>query len=199
MSDLLLKKEHTTIAVIEDDSDLLMLIQDYLTDEGYRVLAYSDGISFAAAMKSKLIVPNIIVTDIEMPFKSGIETLYELSLRMNIKDIPVIFLTGKQDDITINNAFENNIEHIHYMLKPVNFVLLHMTIRKMLLLAEYYNSIVHANKELLKVSQQLKSQKEKADREKEFVYNRYLNEQEQLKQYLDDITKNLNNIGRVNE
>lgn len=188
MDNILPKNIITTLTIVEDDVDLLTLIQDYFSTEGYRVLAYSDGIVFADAMKNKSISPDLIIMDVDLPFKSGIRTIYELSLRMNIKDIPILFLTGKQDDITINLAFENNIENIQYMLKPVNFVLLHMTVKKMLLLTQYYNSIVDANKSLFQITQQLKRQNKK---DKEIIQNIMLSEPEKLKTIVEELSQQL--------
>lgn len=177
-----------TIAVIDDDKDFLFLVQTLLKKEGYKVLAYSDAVSFSKAFEEGSIDIDMIVTDVQMPFKSGIELIYDLCMKCStIKQIPVIFLTGKVDDITINNAFENNVVFIHYLIKPLNFTLLLMTIHKMFLLKDQYIAIKDANDGLLSVIRQVREQQMDVEKNMEVQKKVYESEQDRLYKYLKEL------------
>jgi response regulator RpfG family c-di-GMP phosphodiesterase len=183
------KEDKKTIAIIDDDNNFLFLVQSLLAKEGYRVLAYSDAISFQKAFLASVIDLDLIITDVDMPFKSGIELIYDLTLLKpkTISSIPVVFLTGRSDAITINSAFENNVLFIYYLLKPLNFTLLLMTVQKLLLLKEQHNTIEEANTDLKRALKQLKEDYKCSENSFISQQKQLCNEQAQLKMYLKDL------------
>jgi DNA-binding response OmpR family regulator len=64
------------VLVIEDNSDLRSLIQSYLEEEGYDVVAAADGREGLQRQRSD--PSEVVVTDIFMPGKEGIETVFDL-------------------------------------------------------------------------------------------------------------------------
>lgn len=83
----------TTIAVVEDDDDVLHLVKDILEVEGFDVLPYHDGAGALDAFESSS--PDLIITDITMPEMDGIQLLQRLREK---SDTPVILLTGRIDE-----------------------------------------------------------------------------------------------------
>jgi two-component system response regulator ChvI len=83
-----------TIAVIDDDHDMLTSISIALELEGYKVTTYRDGASALAAFKTSR--PTLAIIDIEMPRMDGMEVLRRLR---DFSYVPVIFLTGKTDEV----------------------------------------------------------------------------------------------------
>jgi two-component system response regulator ChvI len=83
-----------TIAVIDDDHDMLTSISIALELEGYKVTTYRDGVSALAAFKTSR--PTLAIIDIEMPRMDGMEVLRRLR---DFSYVPVIFLTGKTDEV----------------------------------------------------------------------------------------------------
>jgi len=66
----------TRVLVIEDNSDLRSLIQAYLEEEGFEVVGAADGREGLQRQRSD--PSEIVVTDIFMPGKEGIETVFDL-------------------------------------------------------------------------------------------------------------------------
>lgn len=79
------------ILVIEDDRGLNEYICDLLVRAGFQVASAPDGIEGLAQYNS--FHPDIIILDIFMPRKGGLETLFHL--RRNKPDIKVLATTGK--------------------------------------------------------------------------------------------------------
>ncbi|MCW2308806.1 response regulator transcription factor [Rhodobium gokarnense] len=84
----------TTIALVDDDRNILTSVSIALESEGYRVETYTDGASALDGLKSS--PPDLAVLDIKMPRMDGMELLRRLR---QLTDLPVIFLTSKDEEI----------------------------------------------------------------------------------------------------
>ena len=82
------------ICLIDDDQNILASLSLALKSEKFDVETYSDGISGLEALKKDDF--DIAILDIKMPRLDGLEVLQKLR---NSSDIPVIFLTSKDDEI----------------------------------------------------------------------------------------------------
>lgn len=83
-----------TIALVDDDRNILTSVSIALESEGYRVETYTDGASALEGLSSR--APNLAILDIKMPRMDGMELLRRLRQKT---DLPVIFLTSKDDEI----------------------------------------------------------------------------------------------------
>ena len=83
-----------TIALVDDDRNILTSVSILLEFEGYDVETYNDGQSALDAFNRKL--PDLAVLDIKMPRMDGMELLQRLRQKTSM---PVIFLTSKDDEI----------------------------------------------------------------------------------------------------
>lgn len=88
------KQSMPTIALVDDDRNILTSVSIALEAEGYRVQTYTDGTSALDGLQSD--PPELAIFDIKMPRMDGMELLRRL--RQN-SDLPVIFLTSKDDEI----------------------------------------------------------------------------------------------------
>src|SRR6266513_2303700 len=79
-----------TIALVDDDRNILTSVSIALEAEGYRIMTYTDGASALDGFKTS--PPDLAVLDIKMPRMDGMETLRRLRQK---SDMPVIFLTSK--------------------------------------------------------------------------------------------------------
>lgn len=87
------------ILIADDDCEMLELLSEILTCQGYLVIIAHDGQE--ALIKAKKDLPSLIMLDIHMPNKNGIQTLKEIKSDPMLKNIPVIMLTveGSPSDI----------------------------------------------------------------------------------------------------
>ncbi len=83
-----------TIALVDDDRNILTSVSIALESEGYRVETYTDGASALEGLSARQ--PSLAILDIKMPRMDGMELLRRLRQK---SDIPVIFLTSKDDEI----------------------------------------------------------------------------------------------------
>src|SRR5262249_5905722 len=83
-----------TIAVVDDDHDILDLVETMLEMEGHQVITIDSGPAALEALRAKS--PDLVILDIKMPEMDGMELLRQLRLKSRV---PVIFLTGKLDEV----------------------------------------------------------------------------------------------------
>jgi DNA-binding response OmpR family regulator len=82
------------VLLIDDDTELTTLLQEYLSEEGFDVAAASDGRAAITAVAEG--GADIIVLDVMMPRMNGIEVLQRIR---KVSQIPVLMLTARGDDI----------------------------------------------------------------------------------------------------
>jgi two-component system response regulator ChvI len=83
-----------TIALVDDDRNILTSVQMALEAEGFAVRTYTDG---AEALRGLTTTPvDLAILDIKMPRMDGMELLERLRRQT---DLPVIFLTSKDDEV----------------------------------------------------------------------------------------------------
>ncbi|MDB5525886.1 MAG: transcriptional regulator [Rhizobium sp.] len=83
-----------TIALVDDDRNILTSVSIALEAEGYKVETYTDGASALDGLLQR--PPQLAIFDIKMPRMDGMELLRRLRQK---SDIPVIFLTSKDEEI----------------------------------------------------------------------------------------------------
>jgi two-component system, OmpR family, response regulator ChvI len=83
-----------TIALVDDDRNILTSLRMVLEAEGYKIQAYNDGASAYDGLSAD--PPDLAILDIKMPRMDGMELLRRLRQK---SEIPVIFLTSKDDEI----------------------------------------------------------------------------------------------------
>ncbi len=88
------EKNMKKIALVDDDRNILTSVSMALEAEGYAVATYTDGVSGLEGLTSN--IPDLAILDIKMPRMDGMELLRRLRQK---SDIPVIFLTSKDEEI----------------------------------------------------------------------------------------------------
>ena len=83
-----------TIALVDDDQNILASLSSALEDEGYSVDTYGDGVEALDGIARRPV--DLAILDIKMPRMDGMELLGNLRKKNNL---PVIFLTSKDDEI----------------------------------------------------------------------------------------------------
>src|SRR5262245_7393620 len=83
-----------TIALVDDDRNILTSVSMTLEAEGFAVRTYSDGSEALKALTAQPV--DLAILDIKMPRMDGMELLERLR---RSTDLPVIFLTSKDDEV----------------------------------------------------------------------------------------------------
>lgn len=117
------------ILVLDDDPLVLRSLEMVLTRDHYEAVCAST--ADEAAEKAKLHDFDLIISDIRMSGKNGVEAMGEIRAmfqRTGRKDVPIIFITGHSHDAVLMNA--EGIGEI--VLKPFDLKRFLMTIREYL-------------------------------------------------------------------
>ena len=120
-----------TIALVDDDRNILTSLRMLLEAEGYKILAYTDGVSAYDGITAD--PPDLAILDIKMPRMDGFELLRRLRQSINL---PVIFLTVKDEEI--DEMMGLNAGADDYIRKPFSQRLLLERIRAVLRRVEAY-------------------------------------------------------------
>jgi two-component system response regulator ChvI len=119
----------TTIALVDDDRNILTSVSIALQSEGFLTRVYSDGESALKAIVDN--PPDLAVLDVKMPGMDGMELLRRLREKTAT---PVIFLTSKDDEL--DEALGLAMGADDYIAKPFSQRLLIARIRAVLRRAE---------------------------------------------------------------
>lgn len=86
------------ILLIDDEPDILEIISYNLQQDGYEVFTASDGSE--GIQKAVEIVPDLILLDVMMPEKDGIETCQELRAIKKLDKTLIVFLSARSEEFT---------------------------------------------------------------------------------------------------
>lgn len=114
-----------TIALVDDDRNILTSVSMTLEAEGFEVRCYNDGAEALRALQAKPV--DLAILDIKMPRMDGMELLGQLRKQGNL---PVIFLTSKDDEV--DEVLGLRMGADDYITKPFSQRLLIERIRTLL-------------------------------------------------------------------
>lgn len=104
------------ILIADDEPDILEIISYNLNREGYQVATAKDGDD--ALTKARLLKPELIILDIMMPKKTGVEVCEILRGQQAFKNTLIIFLTALSDESSQIRGLELGADD--YISKPVS-------------------------------------------------------------------------------
>lgn len=100
------------ILIAEDDEMILRTLEYRLKQDGYNISVARDGNEAMEMIKK--VAFNLIITDLMMPYVSGMEILSYV--KSNFKGLPVVILSGADEENTVLDAF--NIGADDFIAKP---------------------------------------------------------------------------------
>ena len=103
------------ILVVDDDPTIIKLLDSILASQGFVVLAARDGLDAMVQVKDHK--PDLIVLDIMMPEINGYDVCRNLKFDSPYKDIPIILLTSRDQEIDPRIGQMIGIDYMH---KPVD-------------------------------------------------------------------------------
>ena len=109
-------QKHKRILVADDEPDIVEIVQYNLAKEGYEVVTAKDGDD--ALTKAKSQKPDLIILDIMMPKRTGVEVCEILRSQPAYKDTLIVFLTALSDEGSHVKGLEMGADD--YVTKPIS-------------------------------------------------------------------------------
>lgn len=104
------------ILIADDEPDILEILSYNLEKEGYKVITAGDGDE--ALDKANKYKPHLIILDMMMPKKTGVQVCQILRSQTTFKDTLIMFLTALNDETTQVRGLETGADD--YVSKPVS-------------------------------------------------------------------------------
>jgi len=115
------------ILLVEDDEMILRTLEFRLKKDGYTISVARDGKE--ALMKLKENLYNLVITDLMLPFVTGMEVLSHIKSRQ--PELPVIVLSGADEEGTIMDAFKLGADD--FIAKPFSPGELTLRVKRLLI------------------------------------------------------------------
>lgn len=104
------------ILIADDEPDILEIVSYNLSKEGYDIYTAKDGSE--AVAQAKLLKPDLIILDVMMPKKTGVEVCQLLRSLPAFQDTLIIFLTAMSDEASQIKGLETGADD--YVNKPIS-------------------------------------------------------------------------------
>ncbi|MBU4304159.1 MAG: response regulator [Candidatus Omnitrophica bacterium] len=121
--------ERKKIVLIDDEENFCFLVKQNLVESGRFDVEYATDPDVGIKLVKK-ITPDVILLDVTMPKKSGLQVLEIIKKDTNTVSIPVIMLTAVQDDKTKLKA--SYLFGDDYLIKPISFDVLEAKITEVI-------------------------------------------------------------------
>jgi DNA-binding response OmpR family regulator len=128
------------ILLIDDKESIRKSLGDYLRREGFEVMLANDG--QAGIKKFTIHPPDIVILDVRMPKKDGLEVCREIRQRSGYT--PVIMISGEKKE-DLDKVVGLTVGADKYILKPFELPVLVAEIKALLRLARGVSSAEHSN------------------------------------------------------
>jgi two-component system response regulator VicR len=103
------------ILIIEDDELMVKILKFILNKEGYQLSVIKDGLSAVEQIHS--INPDMVITDLLLPYKSGLEVIR--FVKENFEKIPIIVLSALgEEEHSVSEVFKLGADD--FIAKPFN-------------------------------------------------------------------------------
>ena len=116
-----------TVLVADDDATTRLLIRAALEQDGWTVEEAVDGARACEAVER--VQPDIVLLDVGMPALDGFETCAKLRTMAAGRHIPVMMITGMDDQASISRAYE--VGATDFLSKPVSYMVLRQRLQYM--------------------------------------------------------------------
>jgi len=143
---MITEKTKHTILIVDDVVDNIILLQNALEDEHYPTLTAENGKEALEILETN--TPDLILLDVSMPEMDGFQLCEILKNDQSTKDIPIIFLTARNQIEDIVKGLE--IGAVDYLIKPVNYKELVVRVNTQIELIENRQALRNLNRELEK-------------------------------------------------
>ncbi len=110
------KNQRYSLLLVDDDPDILALLQEHFRNQPFDIFTAPEGASALSLIRNQK--PDLIVLDVRMPGLSGLEICRFLKADKNTREIPIIILSARSDEIDRVLGLEFGADD--YVTKPFN-------------------------------------------------------------------------------
>ena len=121
-------RDRTLILVVDDEPTSRLLTREALEQSGFSVVDAEDGRTALAAFERAH--PDLVLLDVDMPDMDGFSVCRTLRERSDARYVPIVMVTGRDDEASINQAYEAGATD--FIAKPINWALLGHRVRYIL-------------------------------------------------------------------
>lgn len=137
------------ILLVEDSATLRAVMVGYIELDGHEVKTANSGEEALQFLETMDV--DMVIMDVEMPGLDGFETTRLIRESLGSAWIPIIFVTGKNDDESLEEGIAAGGDD--YLVKPISKVILHAKIRAMERISAMRDEMNKLNNELMELSQ----------------------------------------------
>ena len=120
-------EERPVVVLADDDPSIRLMVRHVLESEDYEIVEAADGLEAIRAVEKHN--PALILLDAVMPGLDGFTTCQQIKDK-GFKDIPVIMITGLDDDLSVERAYE--VGAIDFITKPIKWAVLKHRVRSVI-------------------------------------------------------------------
>lgn len=136
------------ILIAEDDRAIRNNIAQLLENEGYQAIEAANGQECLVAYQQN--PPNLVLLDAMMPKMDGFKCCKQLLTLPGSADIPILMITGLDDETSINWAFESGASD--FITKPIRWPVLRQRVRSHLEKHQLYKQLAGAKQKLTQLA-----------------------------------------------
>ena len=153
MADVLPRRRLPRVLVVDDNPDTMKLMQELLATRGYDVIAVGD--AAAAEAEVRRVPPDVILSDVIMPGKSGYELCRDLKDDPATRLIPFVLITGLSDREDKLKGIEAGADD--FLNKPIFSEELFARVKSLLKLKEFTDELETAESVLCTLGRSVES------------------------------------------
>ena len=139
-----------TILIVDDVSENVSVLREFLRDLGFEVLVSYDGVD--ALETAEYAHPDLILLDVMMPNMDGFEACQRLKSDVKLRDIPVIFMTALSETEDKLKGFA--LGAVDYITKPFQQEEVLARVNTHLMLQRLQRQLQQQNEELVQLNQE---------------------------------------------
>ncbi|MBZ5598923.1 MAG: response regulator [Acidobacteriia bacterium] len=153
MGEISLRRPAPRVLVVDDNPDTMVLMRELLSTQGYEVVAVQDAASAEAEIRRQ--PPDVILSDVVMPGKSGYELCRELKENPATRLIPFVLITGLSDREDKLRGIEAGADD--FLNKPIFAEELFARVRSLLKLKEFTDELETAESVICSLGRSVES------------------------------------------
>ncbi len=109
-------KTEFSVLIVDDSPSVRQINSKIVKNAGWQVLVAKDGLEALETLQAAAELPDVILTDVEMPRMDGYELLATLKRQERLRRIPVVMITSRGGDKHRRKAFDLGVSE--YLTKP---------------------------------------------------------------------------------